>query len=348
MAKSTHIGFIDPATKLTRQLDPGDLIDQLGSVSLARRLEAVRQLRALGGRAVEPLVSRLTHESRSRRHNWLRSLGLACAGTVFYIWLAPRLTNPAFWPLLLAFLPITLVIMRWNAWSRLQIQAARLLTQIDDVRAVGPLADALESRDLWVVSSTRALAAEALVRLLPQLTAADGELLNQAQRRSLYHSLEHAGMYDADLTRAVIRVIRLIGDETAERPLIRLIENRYFIGRNSELDVEAEEALKAIRARLLQARETEMLLRPAEGLDVPEQLLRAAEGSTDVRFEQLLRSVSGISNPTSHTLQQSAEETDAVCAGAEPKGFADSGGDVCITGANTEVNTAFEIRSTRQ
>ncbi len=272
----------------TRSVD--QLIDDLGSIRSRRRREASRALQRLGGAAVEPLVRRLTLESRARKYNSAKSNGLFAAAAIFYIWLIPRLTNPTNWLLLLAFLPVTLLIMRLNAWSRLQINAARLLSRIDDVRAVGPLANALESRDLWVVSSTRALAAESLVRLLPNVSSADANLLNSSQRECLYRALDHAGLFDADLTSAVIRVMGKIGDETAERPLRKLIANRYFIGRHSELHVEAEAALDAIHARVASAQAPEMLLRASVGTEEPGSLLRAIQPEPDINPEQLVRS----------------------------------------------------------
>jgi HEAT repeat protein len=324
-----------------------ELIDQLGSINARRRHDAFRALKQVGAGAVDPLVSRLTVECRARRHNSAKSFGLIAGAAVFYFWLMPRLTNPANWLLLLAFLPVTLIIMRLNAWSRLQIQAARLLSQIDDVRAVGPLADALESRDLWVVSSTRTLAAEALIRLLPHVTANDEALLNSSQRECLYRALDHAGLFDADLTSAVIQVMGRIGGESAVRPLQKLIGNRYFVGRHSELQTEAEAALEAIQARVIQTQAPEVLLRAAAQADEPGVLLRAVKPGLIDNPEQLLRSA-GYDRPLQLSLQQTAEEADAVRANSQAKGITNSRGNVGIGAANTEVDSVVESRSESQ
>ena len=49
---------------------------------------------------------------------------------------------------------------------------------MDDVRGVGTLSEALE----WPDASTQRVAASALTRLLPLMTASDGNLLNAKQR----------------------------------------------------------------------------------------------------------------------------------------------------------------------
>jgi len=338
-----------------RQTDPAAveavdaLISQLGSITASRRHDAARALKHFGATAIGPIVHRLTRESQARQNNALKSFALFAGGAVFYLWLAPRLVNPANWPLLIAFLPITLIIMRLNAWSRLHIEAVRLLSQIDDVRAVGPLADALESRDLWVVSSTRTLAAEALVRLLPRVTVDDEALLNSSQRECLYRALDHAGLFDADLSSAVIRVMGRIGDGHAEKPLRKLIQNRYFIGRHSELHIEAETALEAIRQRVAQAQAPEMLLRAAalSYMDDPDSMLRAVHEGSDAHPELLLRS-DGDATPSQISVQQSLEEADAAGAGGQTERLPYGTGNIGVCAANPEIDAAIEARTVSQ
>jgi hypothetical protein len=212
---------------------------------------------------------------------------LTSIAVLYYLWLAPHLTDPGHWALLLLFLPVAYLVAHLNAWSHLQIQASRILAGMEDVRAVGPLADALESRDLWMVSGTRALASSALVRLLPRLSEDDGNLLNSRQRQCLYRALDHAGLYDEALTRAVIRAMKLVGDDSAVRPLERLTENRWFIGRNTELQDEAVMALETIRARSV--RSPKVLLRAAGAEIVEEELVRPAGAAPETQNEELLR-----------------------------------------------------------
>ncbi len=65
--------------------------------------------------------------------------------------------------------------------------AVNALASTDDLRAVGPLAEALT-----LGGSSYSLAVSALTRLLPRLQPSDGELLNETQRACLHRALKQS------------------------------------------------------------------------------------------------------------------------------------------------------------
>jgi len=332
-----------------------ELISRLASPFRNVRQDAARQLRLAGAAAVEPLILRLRFEAQTRRKKRMVGLIMAVTGSAIYLSITPLLFDPSNWVLLLLPLPITAAIMRLNASSYLQIQAISLLTDLADVRAVGPLADALESRDLWAVSSTTFKASDSLVRLLPQITEQDGHLLSQEQRRCLYRSLNHAGVFNPELTAAVVRAMAIIGDSTAIRPLERLLRNRWFVGRHNGLQTELEAAIAAIKGRAVEALAPAMLLRAAQPESMPELLLRPAQGKTPDP-DQLLRATFGdiegadfsephiVSTPET-LLEQQLQEASSDFTGLQAEGFTDGSGYIAVAVADAEIDSLLEART---
>src|SRR5207244_4376068 len=159
------------------------------SLDPRRRRRARRLLHRAGIAAIGPLLKLLEEEGRTRRSRRILRYGLAPITLGGYLWWASHLSQPRFWPLALVLLVPFIAWVSLNAASRAQVEAAQILASLDDVRAIGPLAEALEFVDLWQLSGTDWIAAEALCRLLPQVKSEDAALLNERQRACLYHVL---------------------------------------------------------------------------------------------------------------------------------------------------------------
>ena len=86
------------------------------------------------------------------------------------------------------------LFMRWNVREEYQgrlhnrqwNQIARALSQLDDIRIAGPIAEALEVADV----ATQPLLIAALMRLLPRFIIAQAAQLTAAQRQAVYRLLK--------------------------------------------------------------------------------------------------------------------------------------------------------------
>ncbi|MCW3053347.1 MAG: hypothetical protein JWN14_2517 [Chthonomonadales bacterium] len=171
-----------------------------------------------------------------------------------------------------------------------QKTAALAISRFDDVRAVGPLAEALEFKDQQVVP----MAEKALISLLPRLKASDAALLSPTQRHCLNRALKGK---NTALTLAILKAWEQVGDTGAIAEVEKLAEGRGRAGRLPKVVEAAKECLPFLRQSAERQQVGSQLLRPADGNLTPSDvLLRAAmpHTSTDPA-DQLLR-------PTENTL----------------------------------------------
>ena len=85
----------------------------------------------------------------------------------------------------------------------------------------GTLSEALE----WPDASTQRVAASALTRLLPLMTASDGNLLNAKQRSCLYNILRKRNVRSQEpLITAILTALQQVGDHAAIPAVERLID----------------------------------------------------------------------------------------------------------------------------
>jgi hypothetical protein len=169
------------------------------------------------------------------------------------------------------------------AASQAQKRVTKELAEFEDIRSVGPLAEALEYQD----RELKAIAESKLTRLLPRLRASDASLLDEEQRKCLYRALRGR---DTNLILAVLKALEQIGDEQAVPFVQKLANGEGLAARNSGIRAAAQECLPALQERAERERASRELLRAASASDTPSDvLLRPAGGTIEADPQQLLR-----------------------------------------------------------
>ena len=171
-----------------------------------------------------------------------------------------------------------------------QSEEAKKLAAMDDVRGVGTLSEALE----WPDASTQRVAASALTRLLPLMTASDGNLLNAKQRSCLYNILRKRNVRSQEpLIKAILTALQQVGDHAAIPAVERLIDlpaisTRHIkirdLARQTREFLDETAKLQSVSSTLLRASSahdtpSELLLRGSMSVaeeNAPQQLLRAS------------------------------------------------------------------------
>jgi hypothetical protein len=172
-----------------------------------------------------------------------------------------------------------------------QTEAARKLAMHDDVRGVGPLAEALD----WPDSDIQMVAARALTRLLPRMQATDANLLNSGQRANLYRKLHpYQTGQQTDLQLAILKALEQIGDEAAVPHVRRLAGSFGLTSRQKQVKQAAIDCLPYLNARAAQLRVSQTLLRASSATGTSaDMLLRPVENAVAAPAEQLLRATTG-------------------------------------------------------
>ncbi|MBM3496053.1 MAG: hypothetical protein FJX72_17290 [Armatimonadetes bacterium] len=168
--------------------------------------------------------------------------------------------------------------------ARKRRETVSALGRFSDKRAVNVLALAYQSGD----DSTRKVAAEGLVRLLPLMTASDARLVDERGMAALI-SILRWNHVKVRLYVAVLKALQQIGDaraipaveklRVAPRPIgyvIGQMESWFKLGVSSELrkvTEAAEECLPYLRIRAEKERLRTTLLRPAERPDTEKDIL---------------------------------------------------------------------------
>ncbi len=231
------------------------------------------------------VIALLRVEGQKRRRCRALTLSFSAGIMLLFLVLAAFKHNPMFITMYGSYSSLIVVAL---AASQKQKSASIALARFDDVRAIGPLAEALEFRDKTVTP----IAAQALKRLLPRLQASDSPLLNAAQRACLNRALNGK---DAELTIAILKAWEQVGDESAISPVKRLTEGIGRGARNSMVVAAAQECLPFLFQSASRQQVGSQLLRAADEIIAPfDDLLRPAmpRPSSDPT-EQLLRPTNG-------------------------------------------------------
>jgi hypothetical protein len=278
------------------------LVRQLGSRSAWERQVAESTLRQMGPDAIDVLLAFVTKENRWRFGRvYLRILAIMVPSMVLWATLVFHTMLSGVWMVLgwlvwtIGFALIGSYIARRGQMSRRQRNAVTALSVFEDLRVIGPLAEALYYPDKKI----QAMAATALPRLLPRLRDDHGASLTRQQRLCLYYCLKPAVLTiypvrDQDLILAVLRALVRIDNRTA----ISLVHSLATGEGAARTDPEIREAAVACD-RFLQQREQygeqhDFLLRASAPQIASDQLLRPAQDSSETPAQLLLRStVSG-------------------------------------------------------
>jgi hypothetical protein len=235
---------------------------------------------------VEQLLATLEKEAlkRKRRNKLIVGGILAFYGLMILIYIVVGIETGKFHSEFLSQLAtMSGVFGAVAAATQGQKKAAKELAQFEDIRAVGPLAEALEYQDKGLRSEAEA----ALIRLLPRLQASDAGHLNEDQRKCLHRALY---CKNTSLVLAILKALEQVGDEKALPYVEKLAEGRTRRSRDRQIQADAASCLPYLKQRAEESRSRQTLLRAASALDTPADiLLRPVMASADTPSEELLR-----------------------------------------------------------
>lgn len=161
---------------------------------------------------------------------------------------------------------------------------AQSLQKWGDVRAVGPLAQALSIRRI-----DKAIVTDALTTLLPKLKPSDASLLDRDQRSALFAALKLSPEIYAEFLIALLGGLAQLGDPEA-LPHVEALMKRLPDTPEEQRVFEAAHVCREVlleAARLEQEKQT--LLRPAAQADSTDNLLRPVASASQTDEAILLR-----------------------------------------------------------
>jgi hypothetical protein len=231
-------------------------------------------------------VFTLLRTERRKRAHWKRaSIGLGLVFALLFLYIMVFVNHASYFYCLWA-TPFSFFAARVAASKKHQAATAAL-TRFDDVRAIGPLAEALEFQDKYVLP----FVTRALIRLLPRLQASDSPLLDVPQRACLNRALNGS---DTELILAILKAWEQVGDAAA----IPVVQELSAANPESKQRSKISEAARECLPFLLQSTERQqvgsqllrpfdpnqtprnVLLRPSlpqKSLEPPDQLLRSTD-----------------------------------------------------------------------
>lgn len=273
-------------------------IEKLYSKKASEREAARRELERLGPNAVDVLLELLEDEDRVRKKR--RNIGIGVIAVVVCLMVVMAATHSG--ANIGSFTGVFTSIAALFAATAVQKNAARVLAEYDDIRAVGRIAEALEYDDKNVVEQ----AMTALTRMLPRLRASDWELLTTEQRRILDRALLKNRR--AELSLAILSAYEQVGDELSVPVVERIATGEVRRVRDQRIVQRAADVLPAMRLSARRVRDRQTLLRPADEAD-DSTLLRPASGPPAGPTETLLRPFEDASSEaTADTASETGEE----------------------------------------
>lgn len=272
--------------------DQQDILRAMGSKHIGERLDVEHRLREMGPQGAELLLEFLKDEavlSKRKRRAFVGALSVsavsvACIAVVILLTRQPlALVGLSGFSGLAGFAALLAPSQRYH-------QIINALSQMDDVRAVGPLAEALSLQDI----NSRVAVARALERLLPRLEIENADLLDSPQRAAL-HKLLNTGAPEKE-SRLMLTIVNSLSriQDTSALATMEILANRTPQTANERLVVEAAAESVVVLREAKHRLETPQTLLRASAQDTPAvQLLRAAHQTSDTPVEQLLRADSG-------------------------------------------------------
>ncbi len=300
------------ATTTTPNIEAALLTKHLASRNTEERESAQQVLKQM---SLETLLPMLEQEAQKRKCKLRRMKILfgVYGGTVLLLLLIFALRGGDHWSQfpwqLFQMFSILTPVIAVAAGATLHKNATEVLAKQEDVRAVGPLAEALSLQD----KNVYAIAAGALIRLLPRMQASDATLLNDDQRACLHRQLKGK---NTELIQAILKAFEQVGDSKAIPFVEKLSEGEGAAAKDRRIREAAIVCMPFLQAQAERERAARTLLRAASSPDDPSTLLlRPAQGVTEVDASRLLRpsvpetAQNAMEVDASHLLQSSAPET---------------------------------------
>jgi hypothetical protein len=250
------------------------LYDALKQFGTKREADAGRRIEAMGPEAVERLLQMLEQETRKRK-----ALNrVIFAGLVAYVAVCACLERVWHYAPFWTKHPTSFFIMNGLAAlmgaSHFHNHVTRALSRVDDIRAVGPLLQALRVNKIHQESVIRTL-----TRLLPRMKATDAHLLNDEQRASLYLVLKGNPRKHSALAVSALKALEQIGTAEAVPLVERLAKSPDGTLKEEQVVQAARACLPYLRQRAELDHEQRTLLRATAGEET--ELLRPAGGHTE-------------------------------------------------------------------
>jgi hypothetical protein len=239
-----------------------------------------------------PVLKNLARRERRRRALRVAFENIFSFG-LFWYWFHYSLHGygPVSWILFLPFSAVLTLfanalvhplIAKWTHLRR-DAKAIHTVAELDDIRSVGPLAEALELRNAGI----QRIAEAALIRLLPRLRASDAGLLSAEQRSYLYRALNGK---NEELILAILQALEQVGEGAAFPFVKRLAEGKGRAESSIRVLKTAQECLPFLWQKAANERASNELLRAGGRPDTPADiLLRPAAGVADSAQDLLLR-----------------------------------------------------------
>lgn len=279
------------------------LIRQLAVKNETERQQTRQAIRQLGPEGVEALLTLLRREDKL---TYRRIILRLCVASPIYlvaillfilgmIELNFRYPLPPLVVMLVGMVgcilpiqPFMRFVMVDSFYSRRRKEALTALAELEDLRGIAPLIEALTYPD----KKLQALAADALTPLLPRLPSLVGERLSPLLRPGIHATLKSKEYRkDTPLLLALLKVVDQAGDSDD----LKLIEILAVEVKRGQYDTEVvqavERCLPVLRQRCEQQHDQRSLLRAASPANT-ETLLRPAAESPGTPSEQLLRTTS--------------------------------------------------------
>ena len=247
----------------------------------------MEQLALMDEQYVTDLFAAMKREAhRERAYNRFMKCGAGLMALLFlgHLYLRKHHNDTEGPMMVMQALNLGILLFRSRLNSEARKKAMIRLTMLDDLRAVGPLADALAFQNSDMTGQVEI----ALTSLLPRLRAGDASLLNTQQRTNLHKALsgKKRGLY---FRLAILKALEQVGD-SRDIAAVEQLAGRKSRAENAVVSDAAAECLPYLRANIEREAVSRTLLRASEALStLPAALLRPAQGPSTTPPELLLR-----------------------------------------------------------
>lgn len=281
-----------------QQAEIREATEEARSSDPALRRAGLKRLRQLGATGLESLLALLRELMGKRRRVRATVTGLTWLLLPFSLFLMPGVLlsmciGYGGLVLLIALVVWTLNWLLFVMRSRFpmtarQREVVEVFAEINDLRAIGPLVDALGPQP----ENDPPMLRITLTRLLKQIRASDAALLTPRQRSILYRELitKSREPVQFDFVIAILKALEQIGTTSAIPYVAQLAQRTYPFPAPPDVLAAAWHCLEFLRANTGPMTTRQTLLRASNPNDArPETLLRSAQEQPQSQSETLLR-----------------------------------------------------------